>query len=143
MKDLVNAVRLKLNDTDLTEQQKLDVMSAVLDTLNELGDLKYTGDYELRYLESYKRGYNFYKYMTERARSQIKLGDSVGSGVHVHSQGEIYPVIQMYIGQEKVFTYANKVVPYSMKQQVLDAVAEGTPAIRELFSTSTRKLYTF
>ena len=57
----------------------------------------------------------------------IKLGDSVGSGVHVHSQGEIYPVIQMYIGQEKVFTYANKVVPYSMKQQVLDAVAEGTP----------------
>ena len=60
----------------------------------------------------------------------IKLGDSVGSGVHVHSQGEIYPVIQMYIGQEKVFTYANKVVPYSMKQQVLDAVADGTPAIR-------------
>ena len=143
MKDLVNAVRLKLNDTDLTEQQKLDVMSAVLDTLNELGDLKYTGDYELRYLESYKRGYNFYKYMVERARSQIKLGDSVGSGVHVHSQGEIYPVIQMYIGQEKVFTYANKVLPYSMKQQVLDAVAEGTPAIRELFSTSTRELYTF
>ena len=42
----------------------------------------------------------------------IKLGDSVGSGVHVHSQGEIYPVIQMYIGQEKVpqsATYANKV----------------------------------
>ena len=32
----------------------------------------------------------------------IKLGDSVGSGVHVHSQGEIYPVVQMYIGQEKV-----------------------------------------
>ena len=77
----------------------------------------------------------------------IKLSDSVGSGVHVHvyvhSQGEIYPVIQMYIGQEKVFTYANKVVPYSMKQQVLDAVADGTPAIRELFSTSTRELYTF
>ena len=77
----------------------------------------------------------------------IKLGDSVGSGVHsvcsVHSQGEIYPVIQMYIGQEKVFTYANKVVPYSMKQQVLDAVAEGTPSIRELFSTSTRELCTF
>ena len=41
----------------------------------------------------------------------IKLGDSVGSGVHVHSQGDIYPVIQMYIGQEKVFTYANKVLP--------------------------------
>ena len=33
MKDLVNAVRLKLNDTDLTEQQKLDVMSAVLDVI--------------------------------------------------------------------------------------------------------------
>ena len=143
MKDLVNAVRLKLNDTDLTEQQKLDVMSAVLDTLNELGDLKYTGDYELRYLESYKRSSNFYKDMVEHARLQIKLGDSVGSGIHVHSQGEIYPVIQMYIGQEKVFTYANKVLPYSMKQQVLDAVAEGTPAIRELFSTSTRELYTF
>ena len=143
MKDLVNAVRLKLNDTDLTEQQKLDVLSAVRDTLNELGDLKYTSDYEARYSESYKRGYNFYKFMVERARSQIKLGDSVGSGVHLHSQGEIYPVIQMYIGQEKVFTYANKVIPYSMKQQVLDAVAEGTPAIRELFSTSTRKLYTF
>ena len=143
MKDLVNAVRLKLNDTDLTEQQKLDVMSAVLDTLNELGDLKYTDDYVVSYFESYKRGYNFYKFMVERARSQIKLGDSVGSGVHLHSQGEIYPVIQMSIGQEKVFTYANKVIPYSMKQQVLDAVAEGTPAIRELFSTSTRKLYTF
>ena len=143
MKDLVNAVRLKLNDTDLTEQQKLDVLSAVRDTLNELGDLKYTSDYEARYSESYIRGYKFYKFMVERARSQIKLGDSVGSGVHLHSQGEIYPVIQMYIGQEKVFTYANKVIPYSMKQQVLDAVAEGTPAIRELFSTSTRKLYTF
>ena len=143
MKDLVNAVRLKLNDTDLTEQQKLDVLSAVIDTLNELGDLKYTSDYEVRYPESYKRSDNFYKFMVERARSQIKLGDSVGSGVHLHSQGEIYPVIQMYIGQEKVFTYANKVIPYSMKQQVLDAVAEGTPAIRELFSTSTRKLYTF
>ena len=143
MKDLVNAVRLKLNDTDLTEQQKLDVLSAVIDTLNELGDLKYTSDYEVRYSESYKRSDNFYKFMVERARSQIKLGDSVGSGVHLHSQGEIYPVIQMYIGQEKVFTYANKVIPYSMKQQVLDAVAEGTPAIRELFSTSTRKLYTF
>ena len=143
MKDLVNAVRLKLNDTDLTEQQKLDVLSAVIDTLNELGDLKYTSDYEIRYLESYKRSDNFYKSMVERARSQIKLGDSVGSGIHLHSQGEIYPVIQMSIGQEKVFTYANKVIPYSMKQQVLDAVAEGTPAIRELFSTSTRKLYTF
>ena len=143
MKDLVNAVRLKLNDTDLTEQQKLDVLSAVIDTLNELGDLKYTSDYEVRYSESYKRSDNFYKFMVERARSQIKLGDSVGSGIHLHSQGEIYPVIQMSIGQEKVFTYANKVIPYSMKQQVLDAVAEGTPAIRELFSTSTRKLYTF
>ena len=73
----------------------------------------------------------------------IRLGDSVGSGIHLHSQGEIYPVIQMHIGQEKVFTYANKVVPYSMKQQVLDAVADGTPAIRELFSTSTRELYTY
>ena len=143
MKDLVNAVRLKLNDTDLTEQQKLDVLSAVIDTLNELGDLKYTSDYEVRYSESYKRSDNFCKFMVERARSQIKLGDSVGSGIHLHSQGDIYPVIQMYIGQEKVFTYANKVIPYSMKQQVLDAVAEGTPAIRELFSTSTRKLYTF
>ena len=32
--------------------------------------------------------------------------------VHVHSQGEIYPVIQMYIQQEKVLdaaVYANKV----------------------------------
>lgn len=48
----------------------------------------------------------------------------------------------MYIGQEKVFTYANKVLPYNMKQQVLDAIADGTPAIRELFSTSTRELYT-
>ena len=147
MKELVNAVRLKLNDTDLTEQQKLDVMSAVLDTLNELGDLKYPDDYELGYMrgyhEAYKRDYNFYKDMVEHARLQIKLGDSVGSGIHVHSQGEIYPVIQMYIGQEKVFTYANKVLPYSMKQQVIDAVADGTPAIRELFSTSTRKLYTF
>ena len=73
----------------------------------------------------------------------IKLGDSAGSGIHLHSQGEIYPVIQMYIGQEQVFTYANKVLPYSMKQQVLDAIAEGTPAIRELFSTSTRALYTW
>lgn len=73
----------------------------------------------------------------------IKLGDSVGSGVNVHSQGEIYPVILMHIGQEKVFTYSNKVVPYSMKQQVIDAVAEGTQAIRALFSTSTRELYTF
>ena len=68
MKDLVNAVRLKLNDTDLTEQQKLDVMSAVLDTLNELGGLKYSCDYELRYLESYKRSFNFYKDMVEHAR---------------------------------------------------------------------------
>ena len=136
MKDLENAVRFKLNDTDLTEQQKLDVMSAVIDTLNELG-------YMRGYSESYKRGYKFYKDMVERARLQTKLGDSVGSGIHVHSQGEIYPVIQMYIGQEKVFTYANKVVPYSMKQQVLDAVADGTQAIRELFSTSTRELYTF
>ena len=73
----------------------------------------------------------------------IRLGDSVGSGIHLHSQGEIYPVIQMYIGQEKVFTYANKVLPYRMKQQVLDAVAEGTPAIRALFSTSTRELRTY
>ena len=34
MKDLANGVRFKLNDIDLTEQQKLDVMSAVLDTNN-------------------------------------------------------------------------------------------------------------
>ena len=65
MKDLVNGVRFKLNDTDLTEQQKLDVMTAVLDTLNELVDLKYVGDYELGYMsgyhEAYKRGYNFAK----------------------------------------------------------------------------------
>ena len=73
----------------------------------------------------------------------IKLGDSAGSGIHLHSQGEIYPVIRVDIGQEKVFTYANKVLPYSMKQQVLDAIADGTPAIRELFSTSTRELYTW
>ena len=56
----------------------------------------------------------------------IRLGDSAGSGIHLHSQGELYPVILMYIGQEKVFTYANKVLPYSMKQQVLDAVSDGT-----------------
>ena len=63
----------------------------------------------------------------------IKLGDSggysVGSGAHLHSQGEIHPVIQMYILQEKVLdaaVYANKVVPYSTEQQVLDAVANGT-----------------
>ena len=65
MKDLVKGIRFELNDTDLTEQQKLDVMSAVLDTLNELVDLKYPGDYELGYLrgyhEAYKRGYNFAK----------------------------------------------------------------------------------
>ena len=65
MKDLAIGVRFKLNDTALTEQQKLDVMSAVLDTLNELVDLKYPGDYELGYLrgyhEAYKRGYNFAK----------------------------------------------------------------------------------
>ena len=143
MKDLVNAVRLKLNDTDLTEQQKLDVMSAVLDTLNELGDLKYTGDYELRYLESYKRSSNFYKDMVEHARLQIKLGDSAGSGIHLHSQGELYPVVRVDIGQEKLFLYANKLLPYSMEQQVLDAVADGTPAIRELFSTSTREFRTY
>ncbi len=69
----------------------------------------------------------------------IKLGDSV---VHVHSQDEMPPVIQMRIEQEEVFIYDNKVLPYSMKQQVLDAVTDGTPAIRELFSTSTRELYT-
>ena len=65
MKDLVNGVRFKLNDTDLTEQQKLDVMSAVLETLNELVDLKYPDDYEFGYMrgyhEAYKRGYNFAK----------------------------------------------------------------------------------
>ena len=74
MKDLVNGVRLKLNDTDLTEQQKLDVMSAVLDTLNELVDLKYPDDYELGYLrgyhEAYKRGYNFAKDEVEHERLQ-------------------------------------------------------------------------
>ena len=99
------------------------------------------------YAEGYAEGHsevkNFDKDEYNMSDYSIKLGDSVGSGVHVHSQGEIYPVIQMYIGQEKVFTYANKVLPYSMKQQVLDAVADGTPAIRELFSTSTRELYTF
>ena len=74
MKDLVNGVRLKLNDTDLTEQQKLDVMSAVLDTLNELVDLKYPDDYELGYLrgynEAYKRGYNFAKDEVKHERLQ-------------------------------------------------------------------------
>lgn len=85
----------------------------------------------------------YYDALHECYDDGYSLGHSEGSGVHVHSQGEIYPVIQMYIGQEKVFTCANKVVPYSMKQQVLDAVADGTPAIRELFSTSTRELCTF
>ena len=70
MKDLVNGVRFKLNDTDLTEQQKLDVMSAVLNTLNELVDLKYEDDYELGYMrgyhEAYKRGYNFAKAEVEQ-----------------------------------------------------------------------------
>ena len=74
MKDLVNGVRFKLNDTDLTEQQKLDVMSAVLDTLNELVDLKYEDDYELGYMsgyhEAYKRGYNFAKGEVEHERLQ-------------------------------------------------------------------------
>ena len=74
MKDLVNDVRFKLNGTDLTEQQKLDVMSAVLDTLNELVDLKYVDDYELGYIrgyhEAYKRGYNFDKGEVENERLQ-------------------------------------------------------------------------
>ena len=74
MKDFVNDVRFKLNDTDLTEQQKLDVMSAVLDTLNELVDLKYADDYELGYMrgyhEAYKRGYNFGKAEVENERLQ-------------------------------------------------------------------------
>ena len=74
MKDLLNGVRFKLNDTDLTEQQKLDVMSAVLDTLNELVDLKYAGDYKLGYMrgyhEAYKRGYNFDKAEVEHERLQ-------------------------------------------------------------------------
>ena len=74
MKDLVNDVRLKLNDIDLTEQQKLDVMSAVLDTLNELVDLQYPDDYELGYIrgyhEAYKRGYNFDKGEVENERLQ-------------------------------------------------------------------------
>ena len=74
MKDLVNDVRLELNDIDLTEQQKLDVMSAVLDTLTELVDLKYPDDYELGYMrgyhEAYKRGYNFAKAEVEHERLQ-------------------------------------------------------------------------
>ena len=74
MKDFVNDVRFKLNDTDLTEQQKLDVMSAVLDTLNELVELKYADDYELGYMrgyhEAYKRGYNFGKAGVEHERLQ-------------------------------------------------------------------------
>ena len=74
MKDLAIGVRFKLNDTDLTEQQKLDVMSAVLDTLNELVDLKYPGDYESGYMrgyhEAYKRGYNFAKTEVEHERLQ-------------------------------------------------------------------------
>ena len=74
---------------------------------------------------------------------RIKFVDSAGTCVYVYSQFEIPPVIQMRIGQEEVFVYDNKVIPYSMKQQVLDAVAEGTPAIRELFSTSTRAFYTW
>ena len=53
MKDLVNGVRFKLNDTDLTEQQKLDVISAVLDALNDLVDLKSIGDYELGYIHTW------------------------------------------------------------------------------------------
>ena len=74
MRDLVNGVRFKLNDIDLTEQQKLDVVSAVLDTLNELVDLKYPGDYESGYMrgyhEAYKRGYNFAKDEVEHERVQ-------------------------------------------------------------------------
>ena len=74
MKYFVNYVRFKLNDTDLTEQQKLDVMSAVLDTLNELVDLKYPDDYDLGYLrgyhEAYKRGYNFDKAGVHHERLQ-------------------------------------------------------------------------
>lgn len=98
MKDLVNGVRFELKDTDLTGQQKLDVISAVLDTLNELVDLKSIGDYELGYIhgyldtrndlaylkstgdyelgymrgyhESYKRGYNFAKAEVEHERLQ-------------------------------------------------------------------------
>ena len=58
MKDLVNGVRFKLNHTDLTEQQKLDVMSAVLDTLNELVDLKYPGDYESGYMRDVNEAHN-------------------------------------------------------------------------------------
>ena len=74
MKDLVNGVRFKLNDTDLTEQQKLDVMSAVLDTLNELVNLKYPDDYDLGYLcgyhKAYKLGYNSAKAEVEHERLQ-------------------------------------------------------------------------
>ena len=53
MKDLMNGIRFKLNDTDLTEQQTLDVLSAVLDTLNDLADLKSIGDYELGYIHTW------------------------------------------------------------------------------------------
>ena len=73
MKYLANDIRFKLNDTDLTEQQKLYVMLAVLDTLNELVDLKYSYDYDLGYLrgyhEAYKR-YNFAKDEVEHERLQ-------------------------------------------------------------------------
>ena len=44
----------------------------------------------------------------------------------------------------KVSGKKSLVVSYlGMKQQVVDAVADGTPTIRELFSTSTRELYTY
>ena len=58
------------------------------------------------YSEGYSEGHSEVKTLLRMRQNMsdysIKLGDSVGSGVHVHSQGEIYPVIQMYIGQEKV-----------------------------------------
>ena len=70
MKNFVDDIRLKLNDTDLTERQKLDVMSAVLGTLDEVVDLKYSGDYESGYMrgyhEAYKRGYNACKAEVEK-----------------------------------------------------------------------------
>ena len=72
MKDLVNGVRFKLNDTDLTEQQKLDVISAVLDTLNDLVDLKSTGDYELGYIHGYLDSMNDLAYL--KAIADYELG---------------------------------------------------------------------
>ncbi len=150
--DITARIIAEVRTRTCSNEIDIEVLEEILqDELNEYYDEGYyDGHYVGRsdgYSKGYSDGYSEVKTVINMGRSMsdygIKLGDSVGSGVHVHSQGEIYPVIQMYIGQEKVFTYANKVLPYSMKQQVLDAVADGTPAIRELFSTSTRELYTF